>query len=290
MGQTIGDTESTDSAADTPVGRAEAIRVTNPEARLIIETGFQSEVPEVVNTLRTYGGVIEDLHEGTSIPPAVDDTLSHAYHMADKLEQANENATVPAFDSETGVTDRDVDTVYQVLRAVGKVLRKKDDDKAANDVGRARRAVKEYFEEEAEWESPPADEDSESDTATENADTTTGADYRYVDPEQVPDRWEIVEGDPGYPCNIALVWKREGALEPASVIEIRTADNRQYAKPFDGFAVVVRDENADGVPDDGMINAQAEYDEYDNFEAAVDRLYEAAEDYPLAETRNATTE
>jgi hypothetical protein len=288
MGQTIGDTESTDSTADTPVGRAEAIRVTNPEARLIIETGFKSEVPEVANTLRTYGGVIEDLHEGTSIPPAVDDTLAHMYHMADKLEQANENATVPAFDPETGVADRDVDTVYQVLRAVGQVLREKDDDKAANDIGRARRAVKEYFEEEAEWEAPPADGDAEPDTATEQADANT--DELPIDPEQVPDRWEIVEGEPGYERNIALVWRREGALKPASVIEIRTADNRQYAKPFDGFAVVVRDENADGVPDDGMINAQAEYDEHDNFEAAVGRLYEAAEEYPLPETRNATTE
>lgn len=117
----------------------------------------------------------------------------------------------------------------------------------------------------------------------ENTDTDNGLP---IDPKRVPDRWEIVAGDPGYERNVALVWKREGALVPASVIEIRTADNRDYAKPINGFAVVVRDENADGVPDDGMINAQAEYDECDDFEAAVERLYDVAEEYPLPETRN----
>lgn len=102
------------------------------------------------------------------------------------------------------------------------------------------------------------------------------------DPERIPARWVIVPD----PTNqdrraIDLQYRPDGECVTASI----TFEPEETTAINDAAVIIeVQDESA-GKTEMGRLNPQAKLLKFEDFEAAVDRFYELATEYPLTETR-----
>lgn len=116
--------------------------------------------------------------------------------------------------------------------------------------------------------------------------TLTDADEIPTDADQIPDRWNIM-ADPtnvGDGENFSLDYGRDDgdSSDPTATIDLQTPATARG--PEEGYAVEVQDANADG-PIIGYLNPQAVNERFDLLVAALERLHELADHYPLPETR-----
>lgn len=108
-----------------------------------------------------------------------------------------------------------------------------------------------------------------------------------IDSDSVPDRWNVIPPEPGYEDNITLAYP-DGTTKPSATISLRASNAPDNAKAFD-YAVEVRDTDAKQDSDDVLVHSQAVWETFDELDAAVERLYELAEEYPIAVAGGVTT-